>query len=86
VRSVGRGGGGGVGVYRGPEIVVIETEGKNSVDSGGYRWPDEVVLHGEAREMREWSKGYGLGDEGEKRRREEGRRKRFECEMGLEKI
>jgi hypothetical protein len=44
------------------EIVVIETEAKNSMDSEGNRWPDEVVLMGEAQEIREWSMGYGLGD------------------------
>jgi len=38
----------------------METEGKNSVDSEGIRWPDEVVLTGEAREIREWSLEYGL--------------------------
>jgi hypothetical protein len=43
------------------QIVVIETEGKNSVDAGGIRWPDRVVLTGEAKEIREWSLGYGLG-------------------------
>jgi hypothetical protein len=42
-------------------IVVMETEGKNSVDSAGIRWPDKVVLTGEAKEIREWSLGYGLG-------------------------
>lgn len=42
-------------------IVVMETEGKNGVDSQGIRWPDRVVLTGEAKEIREWSLGYGLG-------------------------
>lgn len=43
------------------QIVVMETEGKNSMDSSGIRWPDKVVLSGEAKEIREWSLGYGLG-------------------------
>ena len=77
------------------EIVVIETKAKNSIDSAGIRWPDEVVLTGEAKEMREWSAGYGLGD----RYREKGRRargkekkvarereKRDGYEIGLEKV
>ena len=42
-------------------IGVMETEGKNSVGSQGIRWPDRVVLTGEAKEIREWSLGYGLG-------------------------
>jgi hypothetical protein len=42
-------------------IVVIETEAKNSIDSAGLRWPDRVVPTGEAKEIREWSLGYGLG-------------------------
>jgi hypothetical protein len=46
----------------GAEIFVINTEAKNSMDSEGSRWPDEVVLTGEAMEMWEWSLGYGLGD------------------------
>ena len=45
----------------GVRIVVMETEGKNSVYSEGIRWPDRVVLTGEAKEIREWSLGYGLG-------------------------
>jgi hypothetical protein len=67
---------------------VFRTEGKNSVDSEGIRWPDEVVLTGEAEEMREWSLGYGLG----KTRRAKGEEttkdgeKRLEYERGLEKI
>ena len=52
--------GGGIVGCRSPHIVVMETEGKNSVDSEGIRWPDEVVLTGEAREIREWSLEYGL--------------------------
>jgi hypothetical protein len=45
----------------GSRIVVIETDGKNSIDSAGLRWPDRVVPTGEAKEIREWSLGYGLG-------------------------
>ncbi|KAE9365895.1 hypothetical protein N431DRAFT_418774 [Stipitochalara longipes BDJ] len=51
---------GGLEGCRSPPIIVIETEGKNSIDSQGIRWPDEVVLTGEAKDMREWSLGYGL--------------------------
>ena len=67
---------------------MFQTEGKNSVDSEGTRWPDEVVLTGEAKEMREWSLGYGLS----KTRRAKGEEttkdgeKRLEYERGLEKI
>lgn len=43
------------------QIVVMETEGRNSVDSAGIKWPDRVVLTGEAKEIREWSLGDGLG-------------------------
>jgi hypothetical protein len=67
----------------GAEIVVINTEANNSMDSEGNRWPDEVVLTGEAKEMWEWSLRYGLGDrdkeqarllKGVKKRRGPGRR------------
>jgi hypothetical protein len=44
------------------QIVVLETEGKNSIDSAGIRWPDRVVLTGEAKEIREWSLGMDLED------------------------
>lgn len=73
------------GGCRNAKIVVIETEARNGVDAMGYRWPDSVVLEGEAREMRDWSRGYGLVD-GEKRTREERKEKDLEWEMGLEKI
>jgi hypothetical protein len=43
------------------QIVVMETEGRNSVDSAGIKWPDRVVLTGEAKGIREWSLGDGLG-------------------------
>jgi hypothetical protein len=82
--------GGSIGGCRNPQIIVIETEGKNSIDSSGMRWPDDVVLTGEAKDTREWSLGYGLG-EGKARKllREErarAREKGLEYGMGLEKI
>jgi hypothetical protein len=52
---------GGIGGIGGSRIVVIETKAKNSIDSAGIRWPDRVVLTGEAKEIREWSLGSGLG-------------------------
>lgn len=64
------------------DVIVIETEGKNSVDSKGIRWPESVVLTGDAKEMREWSLGYGREDRG---RRELGPEKRFEYELGVER-
>jgi hypothetical protein len=83
----------GGGRNAGAEIIVINTEAKNSMDSKGNRWPDEVVLTGEAKEMWEWSLGYGLGDrdkdQGRLLRGKEGaraREKRFEYEAGLEKV
>ena len=80
--------GGGIVGYQNPHIVVLETEGKNSVDEEGNRWPDEVVLTGEAKEMREWSAGYGLDRHGEMRVENGGRvrEKRLEFEMGMDKI
>ena len=79
--------GGGTGA----EVVVIETVGKNNVDSGGYKWPDEVVLVGEAKKIREWSAGYGLGGMGKRRKSRDEEKvrvggKRFEAEIGLEKV
>lgn len=59
---------------------MFQTEGKNSVDSEGIRWPDEVVLTGEAKEMREWSLGYGLG----KTRRAKGEESAKDREKSLE--
>jgi hypothetical protein len=41
-----------------------------------------VVLTGDAKEMREWSLGYGREDRG---RRELGPEKRFEYEVGVER-
>jgi hypothetical protein len=72
-----------MGGCKNPQIVVIETEGKNSIDSSGMRWPDEVVLTGEAKEVREWSLEYGLNDRGKglkllREERARAREKRFE--------
>lgn len=63
-------------------MILIETEGKNSADSKGIRWPNSVVLTGDAKEMREWSLGYGREDRG---RRELGPEKRFGYEAGVQR-
>ena len=39
--------------------------GKGGLDAEGVRWPEKVVLRGEAREVREWTVAYGrLAGEG----------------------
>jgi hypothetical protein len=43
---------GGVSAVRGGES-------RGSLDSDGIRWPEKVVLRGEAREVREWTVEYG---------------------------
>lgn len=34
-------------------------EPKTSMDSVGIRWPEPVVLRGDAKEIREWTEEYG---------------------------
>jgi hypothetical protein len=52
-------------------IEVIESgKPKTSCDSNGVRWPEKVVLRGEAREIREWTEEYvrAIGEKGYERR------------------
>ncbi len=51
---------GGVDRSRGAKIEVIQAgEPKTSCDEDGIRWPEPVVLRGEARQVREWTVMYG---------------------------
>jgi hypothetical protein len=67
-------------------VVVIETEGKNSIDSAGLRWPESVVLTGDAKEMWEWSVGYGKECRERRSIERERREKMFECEMEMNRV
>ena len=46
--------------------VIPAGQPKTSMDEQGIRWPERVVLVGDAKEVREWTEKY------EKSRREEG--------------
>jgi hypothetical protein len=65
-------------------VVVIETEGKNSIDSSGIRWPDTVVLTGDAKEMWDWSVRYGKEYQERRSLDRERREKMFEYEMEMQ--